>query len=72
MGSHLSRQAGRQQAFAHGEMMDTLLGVSAVSSHWLALLSLDVRVDAAFALKVGELSDIVDGDSGVHIILRTA
>ncbi|CAG0883063.1 unnamed protein product [Cyprideis torosa] len=28
--------------------------------------------EAAFALKVGELSDIVYTDSGVHIILRTA
>ena len=28
--------------------------------------------DASFALKVGELSGIVDTDSGVHIILRTA
>ena len=28
--------------------------------------------DATFALKVGELSDVVDTDSGVHIILRTA
>ncbi|XP_011568532.3 putative peptidyl-prolyl cis-trans isomerase dodo [Plutella xylostella] len=28
--------------------------------------------DAAFALKVGQLSQIVDTDSGVHIILRTA
>ncbi|KAI9912742.1 hypothetical protein PsorP6_005620 [Peronosclerospora sorghi] len=28
--------------------------------------------DATFALRVGELSDIVDTDSGVHIILRTA
>mmetsp|Transcript_6540 Transcript_6540/g.11285 ORF Transcript_6540/g.11285 Transcript_6540/m.11285 type:complete len:114 (+) Transcript_6540:55-396(+) len=28
--------------------------------------------DAAFALKVGELSGIVDTDSGLHIILRTA
>jgi len=27
--------------------------------------------DASFALKVGELSDIVSTDSGVHIILRT-
>jgi len=28
--------------------------------------------DATYALKVGELSGIVDSDSGVHIILRTA
>jgi parvulin-like peptidyl-prolyl isomerase len=28
--------------------------------------------DATYALKVGELSGIVDTDSGVHIILRTA
>jgi NIMA-interacting peptidyl-prolyl cis-trans isomerase 1 len=28
--------------------------------------------DATFALKVGELSDIVDSDSGLHIIIRTA
>jgi peptidyl-prolyl cis-trans isomerase NIMA-interacting 1 len=27
--------------------------------------------EATFALQVGELSDIVDTDSGVHIILRT-
>ena len=28
--------------------------------------------DASFALKVGQMSGIVDTDSGVHIILRTA
>ena len=28
--------------------------------------------DAAFALRVGELSGIVDSDSGLHCILRTA
>ncbi len=28
--------------------------------------------DAAFALKVGEMSGAVDTDSGVHLILRTA
>jgi len=28
--------------------------------------------DAAFALEVGEMSDIVSTDSGVHLILRTA
>ncbi|PIM99837.1 Peptidyl-prolyl cis-trans isomerase [Handroanthus impetiginosus] len=27
--------------------------------------------DATFSLKVGETSDIVDTDSGVHIIMRT-
>jgi peptidyl-prolyl cis-trans isomerase NIMA-interacting 1 len=27
--------------------------------------------DATFALEVGEMSDIVDTDSGIHIILRT-
>ncbi|CAH0484638.1 unnamed protein product [Peronospora effusa] len=28
--------------------------------------------DATFALAVGELSNVVDTDSGVHLILRTA
>lgn len=28
--------------------------------------------EAAFRLKVGEMSDIVESDSGVHIILRLA
>lgn len=28
--------------------------------------------DAAFALKIGQLSQIVDTESGVHIILRSA
>lgn len=28
--------------------------------------------EAAFALKVGEISQPIDTDSGVHIILRTA
>lgn len=28
--------------------------------------------DASFALKVGEMSGIVDTDSGLHLILRTA
>eukprot|EP00808_Paulinella_micropora_P003375 g80140.t1 len=28
--------------------------------------------DATYALKVGEMSGIVETDSGVHIILRTA
>lgn len=27
--------------------------------------------EATFALKVGEISDIVETDSGVHIIMRT-
>ena len=26
--------------------------------------------DASFALKVGELSGLVDSDSGIHVILR--
>ena len=28
--------------------------------------------EAAFALQPGELSDLVDSDSGIHIILRVA
>ena len=28
--------------------------------------------DASFALNVGELSDIVDSDSGIHVIVRVA
>ena len=27
--------------------------------------------EATFALKVGEMSDVVETDSGVHLILRT-
>ena len=28
--------------------------------------------DATYALQVGDISDLVDSDSGIHIILRTA
>ena len=28
--------------------------------------------DATYALNVGQISDVVDTDSGVHLILRTA
>jgi len=28
--------------------------------------------EAAFGLEVGQMSDIVDTDSGVHLVLRTA
>ena len=28
--------------------------------------------DATYALKVGEISDVVETESGVHLILRTA
>ena len=28
--------------------------------------------DASFALNIGELSDIVDSDSGIHVLLRIA
>lgn len=28
--------------------------------------------DASFSLKIGELSEVVDSDSGLHLILRTA
>ena len=31
-----------------------------------------IIIQAAFALKIGEMSGVVDTDSGVHIILRTA
>ena len=31
-----------------------------------------IFLQATYALKVGELSDVVDSDSGLHIILRTA
>ena len=32
----------------------------------------DSPQDGAFALQVGEMSGVIDSDSGVHIILRTA
>lgn len=28
--------------------------------------------DATYALKVGEISDVISTESGVHLILRTA
>ena len=36
------------------------------------LVFYDLCFQASFALKVGEMSGVVDTDSGVHIILRTA
>lgn len=44
-----------------------LLSISHLESRRLRVSS----PDATFALKVGEMSGIVDTDSGVHIILRT-
>ena len=63
-----AKRGGDLGPFGRGQMQRPF---EEVSNCW-ELGRILIIIQAAFALKIGEMSGVVDTDSGVHIILRTA
>ena len=63
-----AKRGGDLGPFGRGQMQRPF---EEVSNFW-ELGRILIIIQAAFALKIGEMSGVVDTDSGVHIILRTA